>query len=126
VDYAGDRNYLESSLPFFKMDLEILHPDILILPKTIYAHRMIKDLIAAVVPDANVIPVFQFNSTVVHIHLKKNEDYGARLATKWKGTTLNEWTNHLTGYKKGSPYWYYAELESVLSQRGSLKKKTEA
>jgi hypothetical protein len=115
-DHAGSINILKLSLPYFQIDLEILKPEILILPKTIYAHKMVKNLISEVLPEVIVIPAYQFNARVVNTHLKRNSDLGAQLANKWKGTILDEWTNHLIGYAKGSPYWYYAELKKELFQ----------
>jgi hypothetical protein len=121
-DYAGNIKLLEPSLPYFQMDLEILRPDILMLPKTIYAHQKVKDIVLNVIPEATIIPVPQFNSTVVNTHLKRNEKAASRLINKLKKTTLEEWTNHLTGYAKGYPYRYYAELETVLLQLLNSKK----
>ena len=116
VDYAGNMNFLGTSLPFFQMDLEILRPDFLILPKTMYTHQEVKNAVSTILPEATIIPVPQFNSTVVNIHLKRNEKAGFQLANKYRGTTLDEWTNHLTGYTKGFPYRYYAELDSIISE----------
>jgi hypothetical protein len=124
-DTAGRIKLLKPSLPYFQIDLKILRPDILILPKSVYAHKRIKDLISEVLPDVNVIPIFQFNCTVINTHLKRNEENASQLATKSKGTALDNWTNNLTGYGKGFPYRYYAELESVLSSIKILKKKTD-
>lgn len=120
-DYAGNINLLEPSLPYFQMDLEILRPDILMLPKTMYAHQAIKESISKAIPKATIIPIPQFNSTVVNIHLKRNKDSGSRLAIELKGTTLDKWTNHLTGYTKGFPYRYFAELDSIISEIKKLK-----
>ncbi|QPJ64318.1 MAG: hypothetical protein G3M78_02460 [Candidatus Nitrohelix vancouverensis] len=113
VDYAGNIRMLKPSLPFFQVDLEVLQPDILILPKTMHAHQIVRDLISEIVPNTHVIPVLQFNSTVVNIHLKRNDLQAIELAAQYKGTVLEEWTNHLTGYRKGYPFRYYSELESI-------------
>jgi hypothetical protein len=123
-DYAGSIKYLEASLPFFKMDLKVLHPKILILPKSMYTHRQVKNSISEILPEVTIIPVPQFNSTVVNTHLKRNQKTGFQLAKKWKGTILDEWTNHLTGYAPGFPYRYYGELESVLSEIQNPENRT--
>lgn len=124
-DYAGNINYLEISLPFFKMDLQELQPEILILPKSMYAHQKVMELVSKVLPRVTIFSVPQFNSTVVNTHLKRNQKAGLQLAAKWKGTTLDEWTNHLTGYAAGFPYRYYAELESVISEMKNTEKQTK-
>jgi hypothetical protein len=123
-DYAGSINYLEASLPFFKMDLKVLQPEILILPKSMYTHQEVKNSISEILPEVTIIPVPQFNSTVVNIHLKRNQKTGFQLTKKWKGTILDEWTNHLTGYASGFPYRYYAELESVISEIKNPENRT--
>jgi hypothetical protein len=119
ADYAKGIEKIKPSLPYFQFDLETLRPDILILPKTIYAHQKVKDAVLTSLPEATIIPVPQFNSTVVHTHLERKQPIEPQ------GATLNEWTNHLIGYKKGSPYWYYAELESIISEMENLEKKTK-
>ena len=42
VDYAKNYSFLEPSIPYVKKDLEILKPNIVIIPKTIYNHKPIK------------------------------------------------------------------------------------
>lgn len=125
-DYARSIKMLKPSVPYFQIDLEILQPEILVLPQTIYTHKIVKTLISRVLPKATIIPVPQFNSTVVNIHLKKNKEVGSQLAKKWQETILDEWTNHLTGYAKGFPYRYFAELETVLQKKEIKKNKSTA
>ena len=124
-DYAG-KNKIEPSLPYFQIDLEILQPDILILPETMYKkNKRVRTLISEALPKATIIPVYQFNHQVVHgRHLKKFRDRGTQLESqlKLREDTLVKWTGELSGYKKGSPYWYYARLELMLSKMDGIKK----
>ncbi|MGL4981583.1 MAG: hypothetical protein ACRC4W_01775 [Treponemataceae bacterium] len=45
IDYAKDLNKLEKSFAYVEEDLKILQPGILIIPKTIYRHKSVRDMI---------------------------------------------------------------------------------
>lgn len=113
-DYAGNREFLRASLPFFKLDLEILQPDLLVLPKTMFDHQEVEHTVRESVPDCKVIPIYQFNSQVLNLQLKNQDKSAAVLREGLAGTILSHWTDMLKGYRKGYPYRYYAHLESVL------------
>jgi len=112
-DYAGDLDYLEDSLDLFKADLNCLKPDILVIPKTIYDHSRVEDIVGAAIPDALVLPVPQFIPQVLNIHLKRQEERAARLRQELRDSTIEAWINNLRGVKRDYVYRYLAELESI-------------
>jgi len=113
-DYAGNEDLLRASLPFFRLDLEVLQPDLLVLPQTMFKHNEVKSVVREYVPTCRVIPIYQFNSQVVNLHLKHQDKRAEKLGEELEDTILSRWTDMLKGYRQGYPYRYYAHLESVL------------
>ena len=113
-DYASNEFLLDSSLSFLEMDLNILTPDIIIIPKTIFKHNSISALVSDFVTKDNIIPVPQFNFTVVNTHLKKHDVNAKIMAKEMRGSLLSHWTNRLNGYGAEIPFRYYVELESLI------------
>lgn len=61
IDYAGDYHKLKKSIEYIKSDLEILKPDILIIPETIFKHNRIKKLLSIEFPGIKIIPIYQIH-----------------------------------------------------------------
>lgn len=112
-DHASRLTFLRSSLPYVVTDLEVLRPDVLVLPRVMHGHVEVRSLIARTLPAATVVPVPQFNTTVVNIHLGHLASRGAELERDYAGTALAEWTALLTGYRAGHVYRYYAALDEA-------------
>ena len=114
-DYAGDRRRLEASLPYFRTDLETLRPDVLMLPRAMFRQLSVRRLVDEVLPSVQVVPVPQFNATVVNVHLARHADRAAALAHRILGTTVAAWTDHLKGYAPGYAYRFYVEIDDILA-----------
>lgn len=114
-DYAGDPKRIANSLPYFRADLEVLRPTLLILPRTIYKQSAVRRLISKVLPDTKVLPIPQFNAKVVNIHLARHASRAAALAQQLQGSAIASWTDHLTGYTPGHPYRFYVALDDVVA-----------
>jgi hypothetical protein len=123
VDYAGDPARVAESLPYFRLDLEALRPQLLILPRGMFRHRVVQDLVRESAPECRVIAVPQFNPGVVNRSLAKHARRAKELARELVGTRIARWTDGLTGYRLGYPYRYYAELEGILAKaRGTMRR----
>ncbi len=70
-DYANNINKLSESLEYVKADIEILLPDILILPKSIYEHNKIKTELLSYKKNMQIIPIYQINASVINRTIKK-------------------------------------------------------
>ncbi len=118
IDYAGDFNKLEFSTPFFKAELEILKPNVLVLPRRIYSHSQIKQLISEVIPSARVIGVLQCNARNLNFHLRSVKEQAIKLKDELENSfpSLVDWTNQIcdANLKQGF-YRYYVHLVSVLN-----------
>lgn len=118
VDYSKNFSKLEFSMPFFKAELEILKPNVLILPRTIYSHSQIKQLIGGAIPSARVIGVLQCNARNINIHLKNVKVQAIKLKAELENSfpLLVDWTNQIcdANLKQGF-YRYYVHLLSVLN-----------
>ena len=114
-DYAGRAALLVASMPFFRADLDVLRPDILLLPRTMYRQRAVADVVRAAAPTALVLPIPQFNSRVVHTHLAKHAARADALRERLRGTPLAAWTAQLRGYATDTPYRFFVEIEDVVA-----------
>lgn len=64
TDYAGNRKKLSASHEYLSVDAEVLNPDYVIIPQTIY--KADKEFIDKHFPKAKIIPIYQINSTVIN------------------------------------------------------------
>jgi hypothetical protein len=116
-DYAGSRRLLEASLPYLRADLDTLRPEVLMLPRAMLKQPAIRAVVAASIPGALVLPLPQFNATVVNVHLAPHADRAAELEQTLRGTLVSRWTDELRGYRSGYPYRYYVEIDDVFERR---------
>ena len=114
VDPAKYPITLASSSNYIEKDLEILKPDIIVMPKSIYKHLKIKKLIKSILPDSLVIPIYQINSRVINgtINIKYSQKNPADIGK------LAEWQSHLsngiTSKTNQNFYAVYTYLEEVI------------
>ena len=71
VDYAKNIDKIRESFDYIKSDLKILKPEILILPRTIYFHDEVNQLIKSILPECLVLPIYQINSGIINRLLAK-------------------------------------------------------
>lgn len=114
IDYAGSPDRMRPSLPYFKIDMEYLKPDVLIIPMTIYKHPELKQYTDSYI-DMKVIPVYQCNAKIVNIHLKKYDVRAMQLASdiSCRNPLLAEWTNNIKRISSEKFYRYYAHIEEA-------------
>lgn len=113
VDYAGSRRHMKASLDYFRTDLDVLKPDLLILPKSIWRQPEVTEIVESAASRPVVVPVPQFNATVVNVHLARHGDRALALEERLRETQVGRWTDQLRGYRTGYPYRYYAEIDDV-------------
>lgn len=76
IDYAKpeDKPKLDCCLPYIKRDLEVLRPDIIVMPQSIYGVE--REYIKAIKGDAKIVPIYQINTRVVNgKHISKNAQF---------------------------------------------------
>jgi hypothetical protein len=115
-DYAGSIKYMRPSLPLLRADLEVAQPDVVLFPKTAYGLNDVRDVVSSACPEARVLPIPQFNATVVNTHLAGRHSRALEIKAELAGTALAEWMEHLRGYAPGYAYRYLAVLEELLRQ----------
>ena len=118
-DYASDFPKLSFSLDYLKKDLEILKPDVVVMPKTIYdKHSKIQKLINSILPNTLVIPIYQINARNVNLKINKYHPQKNPAAIG----NLAEWQTHLsnslTGKTNQNFYAVYSYLEDVIKRLG--------
>ena len=78
VDYASKTQYLEFSIKYVAADLDLLKPNIIIMPRTIF--RVEKPFILEHSAGAQIIPIMQMNARNINCRIKP----------KYKKKDLNE------------------------------------
>jgi hypothetical protein len=114
-DYAGSLRLLKPSLPLLVADLEVLRPDVVLFPRAAYRLADVRALLASACPRARIVPLPQFNATVVNVHLAGRRVRALELERELAGTALADWMGRLRGYAPGHAYRYLAELEACLA-----------
>jgi hypothetical protein len=114
TDYAGNSQMVAPSIPYVREDLRHLRPRVIQLPKTIYRHRAVSEMIEALAPGAIVCPLYQFNPGVVQRNLKHLAERAEHLRHELEGTHLATWISKLRGYGRNSPYRYFIHMDEEL------------
>lgn len=115
IDYANDFKKLSMSLEYIKTDLSILNPSILILPKTIYNHKKIKNFLNTFHPEVKIIPIYQIH----HFNINRKDRLGKyeKKDKKHLGI-LSGWHDNfkkgLTGKTSENFYSFYTYLDTIL------------
>jgi hypothetical protein len=119
-DYAGVTEKIEKSFSYIENDLKILKPKIIILPKTIYKHKEVKQKIERIVPKCLIIPIYQINSTTVNTTInkywkRKKKSEIKNILFKWQ-EMQKKLGNKITG--KTNKYFYsvYTYLDDVVKK----------
>ena len=76
TDYAKpvDKPKLDCCLPYIKRDLEVLKPDIIVIPQSIY--NIEREYIKSIKGDAKIVPIYQINTRVVNgKRISKNSQF---------------------------------------------------
>lgn len=112
-DYAGNKKILKFCHEYIKADIDVLKPDIIIMPKSMFEGAgQQKHFFDKYYPvrDFRVVPVFQMNSTVVNCHI----------SSKYIGKSANEltanemlWHKHLKRISKDNFFSVYSYVESL-------------
>ena len=71
IDYAGNITLMNASRDFIKADVEILRPDYIILPSTMY--KAAKTFIDQIKGSATIIPIYQMVARNVYGHIAPND-----------------------------------------------------
>ena len=119
IDCAENYSFLSYSIKYVETDLKILEPDIIIIPKTIFDHKPIREMIFNQIPNTIVIPIMQVNTTTINtkIHTKYREKNKTELEN-W----LVDWHEKLPisgaikGKIKDNYYSVYTYLDEILKK----------
>ena len=93
IDYASDLSLLEASHPFVKADLEILQPDIIILPTSVY--KADRKFIDAHKGNACIITIYQMNAGVINRTIAHDPRF-YQYKTEDLPVSVRGWYDHLT------------------------------
>ena len=113
-DYAGKINKVRYSFDYIKADLKLLKPEIIILPKTIYNLREVKQIIKDIVPNSLRIPIYQINSRNIN-HPERIKKYFLKneKSTIDKDLLVN-WQKRLKNGTNKNYNGVYTYLENVV------------
>lgn len=115
IDYAKSSEKLLESNKYIKADLDILKPNILIIPYKIYEHNEIKLLIQNHCPKIKVLPIYQIHHFTID-HKDRVKSYPKM--GKDKLGILSEWHTKLfkgsKGDRKENFYSFYSYLDTML------------
>lgn len=90
IDYAGNRELLAVSHGYLQADMELLKPDCIIMPKTMY--EVDREFIDRYKGAAVIVPIYQMNARVINCHIaKRNERYEKTALT----LTVRQWYDKL-------------------------------
>ena len=114
-DVAKHPTKLDFSLNYIKRDLEILKPDIIVMPKTIYNKTpTLKETIKTILPNSLVIPIYQIIPRVVNGKINTNYPQKDPADIGY----LAEWQTHLSKKFNGKTnqnfYAVYTYLEEII------------
>ncbi len=112
-DYAGNAEYLQQSHAYLKADIEVLKPDYIIMPKSIY--RTDREFIDQSKATAKVLPIYQMNARNINLRIKKYP----RTPLEELNPVLRTWyeqihSNGITGKTKENFLSVFTYLNDVL------------
>ena len=110
LDYIADTKKLTASLPFVIGELALLQPKIVLVPRQIWRHPILKAAMRGASPCSRFLPVPQFNARVVNIHLQKYDNPAAALKRKSQNTLLAEWMENLNNINQKNAWRYLAVI----------------
>lgn len=73
IDYAKDKEKLNYSIPYVLSDLELLKPDVVIMPATIY--NTVKQEISKAIGNTLILPIYQINARTVNRIISKSNKF---------------------------------------------------
>jgi hypothetical protein len=115
-DYVNDYNKIEKSIEYVKSDLQVLMPNIIIIPKSIIEHKQIREIINNIIPKALIIPIMQITPTTINTQLAKK--YNRK--PEYDLGVLNEWHKKINGKIKGkiknNYYSIYTYLDEIIKK----------
>ena len=74
IDYARNVEKLSASFEYVKADLSILNPKYIIMPKTIFQHEKVGDLLKTYSKQADINPIYQINVGVINRTINRKYD----------------------------------------------------
>lgn len=121
-DYASSPKPLAVSDDYVKVDLRILRPDIIIVPRSIHRHalhRILSDHDTITVPHAQptIWGIYQTNRRVINTHITRQLKKAAWPADKERTGWENEW---LAKVLDGTPMGRYLDWLDMQHQGGRI------
>lgn len=119
IDYPNDKQKMDCSMPYVKVDLELLHPDIIVMFKSIYGTE--SQNINAIKGNAQIIRIYQINAgTVNRLISKKNSNKDENELSP----VIREWydrshfnQNGFTGTTRENYLSVFTYLDNILKQQ---------
>jgi len=117
VDYIGDVKKLTWSLPYVIGELAVLRPAVVLIPKAVWRHALLRAAMRGASPWTRFLPVMQFNAQAVNINLRRYDAPAVKLRKRSVRTHLARWMDNLRGVNKAHAWRYLAMLAELLASR---------
>ena len=113
-DYAKDPEKLECSHAFISADLEILKPDIIIIPGTIY--NTVRDFLKNST-SAKIIDIYQINARVVNCTIARlgRKNLG-EISDKWLPESVSNWYENIKGVSLKNYLYVFPYLDKKFTE----------
>jgi hypothetical protein len=102
---------LTASLDFVVTELTMLHPAVVLIPRTVWRHSKLQMVMRMASPQSYFLDVPQFNATVVNCVLRKYEEKARQFRIDWQGQLLARWMSNLCGINEDIAWRYIAMLD---------------
>lgn len=112
IDYSNLKKLTES-LPFVVGELAVLQPKVVMLPKGIWRHAVVRAAMRGASPETLFLPVPQFNAMVINTSMKKYDRPAAQLKRQHQNTPLAIWMDNLSRLNKNHAWRYLAMLKAI-------------
>ncbi len=115
--YIADVKKLTRSLPYVVGELTVLRPAVLLVPKALWRHPILRAAMRGASPRTQFLPVPQFNPRVVNIRLRKYDRGVVTLLRRYAGMPIEEWMANVSGYRERNAWRYLAMLHKLTATR---------
>jgi len=116
-DYLADIKKLTASLPFVIGELVLLEPKIVLIPKPLWKHPILRAAMIGASPHSTFLPVAQFNARVINCHLREYDRSAARLKKQLGATPLARWMARLCRANHSNAWRYIAAMDKAMRPR---------
>ena len=119
--YQNDMSRIEYSFKYVEFDLKILQPEILVLPKSIYANPKVKQFLKSIVPRCLILPIYRMNRPTINKVIAKKYQ---KKYTDFIDNRILYWQYNLDkslGENRDKFYSVYTYLDDIIKEKRTEK-----